>query len=181
MQRLFYLVDAIDSVQEISDDLHAHGVTDWRFHIVSKDEAGLYNHRLHSASVLDRTDLPRFVERGVLIGATAGVIVVGTLALLIGLEWPIGAWITLFTFSVIAGGWLAGFAGIGTENYRIRRFHDDINAGKYLVMIDVPRRDEDEMKRLMGQRHPEARMQGEDSSFNHPFAASPGGGRARAH
>ena len=43
MIRLFYLVSSIDSAKEISDDLHEHDVTDWRFHIVSKDEAGLYH------------------------------------------------------------------------------------------------------------------------------------------
>ena len=170
MKRLFYLVDSIDSVDEISDDLHAHGVTDWRFHIISKDEAGLFRHHLHTASVLDRTDLPRFVERGVLIGALAGVLVVGTLSLIVGLNLPMGAWIALFAFAVVAGGWLAGFGGIQSENYRIRRFHDDIEAGKYLVMVDVSKRDLQEMKRLMGERHPEAALQGEDSSFNNPLA-----------
>ena len=34
MIRLFYLVSSIDSAKEISDDLHEHDVTDWRFHIV---------------------------------------------------------------------------------------------------------------------------------------------------
>ncbi|MFC4260206.1 hypothetical protein ACFOZ5_14380 [Marinobacter lacisalsi] len=181
MKRLFYLVDSIDSVDEISDDLHKHGVTDWRFHIVSKDEAGLFRHHLHTASILDRTDLPRFVERGVLIGALAGVLVVGTLSLIIGLSFPMGAWIALFAFSVVAGGWLAGFGGIQSENYRIRRFHDDIEAGKYLVMVDVPKQDEEEMKRLMGARHPEAVLQGEGSSFNNPFAGLSLHRKARAH
>ena len=181
MKRLFYLVDSIDSVEEISDDLHDNGVTDWRFHIISKDEAGLFNHRLHSASILDRTDLPRFVERGVLIGALAGVLVVGILSLVVGLTMPMGAWIALFAFSVVAGGWLAGFGGIQTENYRIRQFHDDIEAGKYLVMVDVRRQDEREMKRLMSLRHPEAVLRGEDSSFNSPFAGLSLHRRARAH
>lgn len=181
MKRLFYLVDAIDSVDEISADLHEHGITDWRFHIVSKDEAGLYRHRLHTASVLDRTDLPRFVERGVIIGALAGVLVVGTLSLVVGLNFPMGAWIALFAFSVVAGGWLAGFGGIQSENYRIRRFHDDIEAGKYLVMVDVSKADEQDMKRLMGSRHPEAVLCGEDSSFNNPFAGLRQPRKARAH
>lgn len=172
MIRLFYLVSSIDSAKDISDDLHAHGVTDWRFHIVSKDEAGLFKHHLYSASVLDRTDLPRFVERGVLIGTLAGVLVVGSLSLIVGLNLPMAAWIALFAFSVVAGGWLPGFGGIQSENYRIRPFHDDIEAGKYLVMVDVPKQDEKETKRLMALRHPEAVLQGEDSSFNNPFAGS---------
>jgi hypothetical protein len=61
MRRLFYLVSSIDSAKEISEDLHKNGVTDWRFHVLSKDEAGLYTHNLHSASVSDRTDVVRFM------------------------------------------------------------------------------------------------------------------------
>lgn len=181
MKRLFYLVGSITSVDKISEDLHKQGITDWRFHIVSKDEAGLYRHRLHSASVLDRTDLPTFVERGVIVGALAGIVVVGVLSLVVGLNLPMGAWIALFAFSVVAGGWLAGFGGIQSENYRIRRFHDDIEGGKYLVMVDVPKQDEQDMKQLMGSRHPEAVLSGEDSSFNNPLAGLVHARKAGSH
>lgn len=174
MKRLFYLVDSIDSVEDISNDLHDRGITDWRFHIVSKDEAGLYTHRLHSASILDRTDLARFVERGVLVGLLFVVVVVLPMALFNVFGWPTAAWVALAVFAVIAGGWIAGFGGINAENYRIRRFHKDIQEGRYLVMVDVPKANVEEMKELMKKNHPEAELQGEDSSFNNPFA-SPGG------
>ncbi|EON93724.1 hypothetical protein MARLIPOL_02335 [Marinobacter lipolyticus SM19] len=174
MKRLFYLVDSIDSVQNISDDLHQRGVTDWRFHIVSKDEAGLYTHRLHSASVLDKTDLPRFVERGMLIGALFALFFVVPLALWGGLEWPMAAYVAMGAFAIIAGGWLGGFGGISTENYRIRKFHGDIEAGRYLVMVDVPKKHVSQMEELMALNHPEAELQGEGSSFNNPLAGADG-------
>ncbi|WP_166268921.1 hypothetical protein [Marinobacter caseinilyticus] len=174
MKRLFYLVDSIDSVQDISDDLHEKGITNWRFHIVSKDDAGLYTHRLHGASVLDRTDLVRFVERGMMIGALFGLAVVVPLAVFSSLPLPTIAWFAMFVFLVVAGGWLGGFGGISSENYRIRRFHRDIDDGKYLVMVDTPKAHVEEMKMLMAKNHPEATLQGESSSFNNPFAIKGG-------
>jgi len=170
MKRLFYLVDSIDSLEYISEDLHERGITDWRFHIVSKDEAGLYTHRLHSASVLDRTDLPRFVERGMIVGAIFTLFVIVPLALWGGFDWPLAAFVAMGVFAVIAGGWLGGFGGINAENYRIRKFHRDIEAGRHLVMVDVPKSNLGEMKKLMASNHPEAELQGESSSFNNPFA-----------
>ncbi|MDX1458676.1 MAG: hypothetical protein R3276_13890 [Marinobacter sp.] len=174
MKRLFYLVDKIDDVQDISDDLHARGITDWRFHIVSKDEAGLYTHRLHRASVLDRTDLVRYVERGMLIGLVIGLSFILPAALYGGVEWPTLAWLALGAFAVMAGGWLGGFGGISAENYRIRKFHNSIEAGKYLVMVDVPRKYAAEIEQEMLENHPEAVLGGEGSSINNPFAAGDG-------
>lgn len=174
MKRLFYLVDSIDSVESISDDLHRDGITNWRFHIVSKDEAGLYTHRLHSASVLDRTDLARFVERGMIIGGLFALSFVLPLALWGGLDWPASAFVAMGVFLVLAGGWLGGFGGIGTENYRIRRFHNAIEAGNYLVMVDVSKAHADHMRTLMAKNHPDAVLQGEGSSFNNPFASADG-------
>lgn len=174
MRRLYYLTRSIDSVDNISADLHEHGVTDWRFHIVSKDEAGLYTHRLHRASVLDRTDLVRFVERGLMIGAVFALVLILGLQLFSGFEWPLIAWIFLAAFFTLAGGWLGGFGGITGENYRIRRFHNNIEKGEYLVMVDVPRKHMEKMKQLMAENHPEARLQGETSSMNNPFVEKDG-------
>ncbi|MEX0605527.1 MAG: hypothetical protein WD623_08220 [Marinobacter sp.] len=174
MKRLFYLVDSIDSVQDISDDLHEKGITNWRFHIISKDEAGLYTHHLHGASVLDRTDLVRFVERGALIGAVFGLAFVLPMAMFSDLAWPTLAWVAMFVFAIVAGAWLGGFGGISSENYRIRRFHKDIDTGRYLVMVDTPKAHVAEMKALMTKNHPEAELQGESSSFNNPFAGTDG-------
>ena len=171
MIRLFYLVSSIDSAKDISDDLHKHGVTDWRFHIVSKDEAGLYTHQLHTASVLDRTDLPRFVERGALIGFVLALAVLIPLSFLDVLTMPAAAWIALFAFMVAAGAWVGGFGGIQSENYRIQPFHQDIEAGKYLIMVDTPKDHAPKVKELMTKNHPEAELQGKDSSINNPFAS----------
>ncbi|WP_156497956.1 hypothetical protein [Oleiphilus sp. HI0043] len=43
MKRLYYLSPSIDSVDQVSKDLHEHGITDWNFHIISTNEEGLYS------------------------------------------------------------------------------------------------------------------------------------------
>ncbi|WP_077529003.1 hypothetical protein [Vreelandella utahensis] len=174
MKRLFYLVDRMDSVEAISEDLHQEGITDWRFHILSRDEAGLFTRKLHSASLFDRTDLPRYTERGAIAGGLFALAFITTAQWTQAFAMPTAAWIALFLFMVAAGAFLAGFGGIGAENYRIRRFHDAIENGEHLVMVDVRKKDEQRMKELMAQRHPEARLQRETSSFNNPFVEEDG-------
>lgn len=174
MKRLFYLVDQLDSLEEISEDLHEHGVSDWRFHVLSKNEAGLYTRHVHGASILDRTDLARWAERGAIAGALFGAAFILTAIFSGALQLPTAAWVALFLFSTGMGAFLAGFGGISAENYRIRKYHDDVENGRHLVMVDVWREDEETMKRLMAENHPEAVLQGEGDSFNNPFVEEDG-------
>lgn len=168
MKRLYYLSPTIESTEQISEDLHEHGVTDWRFHVLSKDEAGLYNHHLHSANTFQRTDLVRYMERGLICGAIVGVLFLIPLAYLE--DFTVKAWLAISFFSVLFGIWCGGVGGISQENYKIQRFHDEIEGGKYLIMVDVPKPDEELIRRLMSIRHPEASIQGHTSTFTNPFA-----------
>jgi len=154
MKRLFYLVDQMDSLESISEDLHREGITDWQFHILSKDEAGLFNRSLHRASILDRTDIARYTERGAIAGALFSLTFIITAIMTGALNWPTVAWVALFVFATAAGAWLAGFGGISAENYRIRQFHDDIENGRHLVMVDVSKTDEPRNETIDGQKSP---------------------------
>lgn len=168
MKRLYYLSPSIDSAEQVSEDLHDHGVTDWHFHVLSKDEAGLFTHKLHSANMFHRTDLVRYMERGILCGAAVGLIFLIPLSFLE--EFTLNAWLAITLFSIMFGTWCGGIGGISQENYKIQRFHKDIDEGKYLIMVDVPKENEDIIKRVMSIRHPEASLQGHSSTFTNPFA-----------
>lgn len=159
MKRLYYLTASKSEVQGISRDLHQQGVTDWRFHVFCKDEAGHYAHRLRSANVLERSELFRCMERGVITGALVGGCIVAALALLTSLTLPPAAWASMFIFSIVAGAWLGGVGGISSENWRVKRFDGAIRDGQYLVMIDVPGQRVEQMKTVMKKHHPKAELQ----------------------
>jgi hypothetical protein len=168
MTRLYYLVPSMSEVEDISRDLHQQGVTDWCFHTFCKDEAGLYTEKLHSADVLERSELFRFMERGVIVGALIGGSVIVALALFTSLYLPLAAWASMFVFSVIAGAWLGGIGGISSGNDRVKHFDGAMCDGSYLVMIDVPRQQVERMKADMRKNHPKAKFQTIDSSAGHP-------------
>ncbi|MFE8072406.1 hypothetical protein QQM79_15215 [Marinobacteraceae bacterium S3BR75-40.1] len=174
MKRLFYLAPSIDSVEAISNDLHEHGVKDWRIHIVSKDEAGLYTHRLHGAGMTDKTDFVRYAERGAMAGGIFGICFLIPLAMSGVVALPGPAWVALFLFLMLIGGWIGGIGGISSRNYKVRRYDAAIDRGEHLVMVDASRKDIETTKQLMEKNHPEARLQSVDSRFNNPFVEDDG-------
>lgn len=169
MKRLYYLSPSLESVEQVSNDLHEKGITDWHFHIISKDESGLYSHHLSSASLIQRTDVVRFVERGLIAGGVLAALFMMPLAYIEA--FTLNVWVAVSFFCVLFGSWAGFIGGISQENYKISRFHDHISAGQYLIMVDVGREHEQLIRCVMELRHPEAIAQGKSSVFTNPFAS----------
>lgn len=169
MKRLYYLADNLDTADEVARALHDEGIRDWNFHVLSKDEAGLYKHHLHAATPLHHRDLIRTGERGALLGLVAGMSAAVFSALL--LEMSSLHTVMVFAIAVVLptlfGAWLGGLIGLSTENHKIARFHDDIEFGRALLMIDVKPVHEHRIRELM--RLFAVRESGEDTTIIMPF------------
>ena len=50
MSRLYFLIDDLATVEQVSQAMHGAGTTDWNCHAISRDEAGLYRHHMRSNS-----------------------------------------------------------------------------------------------------------------------------------
>jgi len=174
MKRMYYLTDTIDSAEQISTDLHSVGITHWNFHVLSKDEAGLYKRHIHSANYLQKLDVVRDAERGALLGLLGGIYT----AIYISTSDPFGpnpgglAYLTAIGFITLFGAWVGGLAGLAKENQKIARYHDAIEAGQYLIMIDVKAAEESRVRHLMSEKHPEAAFKRVGSTFINPFKFS---------
>ncbi len=172
MRKLFYLTDNLISVEEVSKDLHDHGVTYWNFCVHSKDEVGLHKRRVHSASYLQQREVIRYGERGAMMGFTIAVLSV----LYVMFAKPFGeethalVYIAIFGFITMFGAWAGGLTGLATENQSIAKFHNEITSGQHLLMIDVKKDKEQSVKQLMQDNHPEAEYKGSESTWILPFA-----------
>jgi hypothetical protein len=168
-RRLYYLADNLDIVDEVARLLQKQGITGWNFHVLSKDEAGLYRHHLHSATPLHTRDVWRFGERGAMIGVVLGFIC--SLIIIGGMGYFKNNFL-LAAFLITAlitlhGAWSGGLAGIANENYKIKRFHADIEQGRLLLMIDVSGAKHDRIKQALA--HIPLQERGEDSVIALPF------------
>lgn len=170
MKRLYYLTTNLDAVDNISQTLHDAGISDWNFHVLSKDKAGLMTHRLHSTTPFHERDILRAAERGALIGIAAGVSValLLTATSVIPADTGFMALASLVLVCTLFGTWAGGFFGIQTENYKVRQFHAELEEGQHLLMVDVDRKHEHAIRRLMA-HHREAVPMGVDTPLVTPF------------
>jgi hypothetical protein len=172
MKCLYYLAPTLESTHGISDDLHEVGIKDYFLHVISRDEAGLKKQHIHSSNYLETLD----VVRDGLIGGAAGFLV-GLLGVWLidrfdpfGVEVPNFVYFALVGVATLFGTWEGGLIGIGNENRKLARFHDAIEAGKFLILIYALKEQEAAVGRMMRERHPEAELAGVDRHFINPFS-----------
>ena len=169
MHRLYYLADDLPTTRAISDALHEEGIRDWNFHVVAKDEDGLYRHHIHSATPIQQLDIVHTGERYALIGIGVGLLGGGALYLTAGLPSYV-----VFLATVVAGmfgAWLGGMVGLSRENYKLEPFHEEIEAGRYLIMVDVKSDNKAKVREIMNMGFPRVRYCGRDTTFINPFRA----------
>ena len=165
MRRLYYVVDNIGTTSAISEHLHAEGIKDWNFHVLSKDRSELYTHNLHSASPLHTNDSVRTGERRGLVGGCIGLLTGLGLHFSQILPWYFDRFsvFTLIVIGALLGALQGCIAGARKENYKITEFHDEIESGRYLIMLDVPAGEKAAFRELMSLQFPDAAYRGNDS------------------
>ena len=60
----------------------------------------------------------------------------------------------------VFGAWAASLVAMSVPNTRLKPFQKDIDAGKILLMVDVPTSRVEELRELVSRRHPEAMAHG---------------------
>jgi hypothetical protein len=175
MKCLYYLAPSLKSTHDISDDLHEVGINDFFLHVISRDESGLKKQHIHSSNYLETLDLIRDGLIGAVIGFLAGLIGVWLLQYFqpfgANVHVPAFVYYLIVAVATLFGAWEGGLVGVATENKKLERFHDDLEAGKYLMLIYALKEKEEAVRRMMDQRHPEAEFVAVDSHFVNPFSA----------
>jgi len=171
MKCLYYLAPDLESTQKISDDLHDVGVIDWFLHVIARDEAGLKREHIHSSNYLETTDLIRDGLIGANLGLIVAVLAAGALMFFepFGANTPKVIYIFILIFFTLFGAWVGGITGLDNENKKLRRFREDIDAGKYLILLYIRQEKEETIREMMKDRHGEARLVAVDRHFLNPF------------
>ena len=167
-RRLFFILPDVDSAKRTADDLLLARVEDRHMRFLAKRGTAL--EPLHEAGYLDKTDM----VHGAMVGLALGGIIGTLLGALVVAYPPDGTHPKLVTVLIgmlvgaPLGAWMASMAGAAVPNSRLKQFQAEIEAGRVLLMIDVPFRRVAEITDLVVSRHPEAAPRGEAMRYVFP-------------
>lgn len=176
MRRLYYVVDDLATCERVARAVRDEGISHWNFHVLSKDREGLYRHRIHAAATYHQLDYVHTGSRWGLAGAALAAVLALAAYSTQPLPWSVdGVAVVLATLvGGLFGAWQGAMRGMYRESYKITPFHDDIEAGRYLVMVDVNDGNRARVRELMNLSFPEVEFRGRDSVTISPFARQAG-------
>lgn len=149
MKRLYYLTDDIDRAEHIARELENNDIQDRHIHILSRDEAGLLTRHLHGASYLERLDILRRGLQGFIAGLISGLIALYVMAFAFDYVLAPSGQVALVALTTLLGSWVGGLVGFAHENHRLERFHEQVENGQHLIMIDVPHQDVNRVRTIL--------------------------------
>lgn len=162
MKRLYFLVPTIEATVNIVEELRQAGILDQDIYVVGKDHHRLQLAHLHEAGILQTTGLLSALKRGLAIGAVIGLLTGAIATYFAPPAWTAGASmvVALGLFGTAFGAWASTLVGSSTPNPRVWKFDRAINAGKLLMLVDIPKEREEEIIRRIKLHHPEAVIDG---------------------
>lgn len=155
-RRLYFVLPDVDSARRTADDLLLARVDDRHMHFLARRGTDLGE--LHEAGYLLKTDLLHGAGIGLGLGALGGL-AMGALFLLSPIEGtqphPVSLLIAVLVGGAL-GAWVASMVGSSVPNSRLAQFRQDIEAGRVLMMVDVPYAAVEPIRQGVVARHPEA-------------------------
>ena len=155
-RRLYFVLPDIESARAMLNEMLLARIECRHIHFLSRRDT--LPDDLPAANVLQKTDIVHGAQVGVAIGGIVGAIAGGLLVFFP----PEGVTLKLVTVLMVAiggavfGAWASSMVASSVPNSRLKTFHVEMEAGKVLMMVDVPMRRVQEICELVARRHPEA-------------------------
>ncbi len=181
MRRLYFLLPDETSCESVTRELEDRGVPDSHIHVLGSLEHDLKD--LPEATVWETTELAHGIRFGLGLGGAAGLLG-GLLAVTFppaGLALGGGALLASTAAGAGLGVLVSALLGSQEHNHDLDAFQRAIDEGQLLMMVDVPRREEETIRSLVRSQHPEVLIGAVDSprAPEHSGPDDPGDQRTR--
>jgi len=164
-RRLYFVLPDLASADTIQRELLLARVDAGHIHFLARD--GINLGKLSVASLLQRSDLVHGLEIGLVAGGLTGMLsgLVISLYPALGAMLGMGAVLLLGLFGAVVGAWASGMIAVSIPNSRLKGFQQALDAGRILLMVDVPYRRIGEIRELIRQHHPEVQGGEQDNQI----------------
>lgn len=164
-RRLYFLLPDTASAKQVVDDLLLARVEERHMHFMARD--GIPLDGLHEASILQKSDIVHGAESGLVVGGIAGIIA-GLVVLAFpptGSDMHLATVLLTAMFGAAFGVWVSSMVASSIPNSRLQGFEQALEKGRILLMLDVPASRVEDVRNLLGQRHPEAAAGGQEPTI----------------
>lgn len=156
-KRLYYVVPDRAHAEQMFHHLLLAQVEARHIHVLARDDIDLGD-ELPAAGLNQRTDVLHGAVQGILYGGLSGA-VLGVLLLLNPPETMALNQVVVLLLTLLGaafGAWVASLIGLNIGNTQLSNFEADIQAGRILIMVDVPRRDLKRISAIVRKDDPDA-------------------------
>lgn len=165
MRRIYFLVPDVNTARQVVDELLLNRIEVRHIHVIARDGTPMQD--LPEASFVQASDFVPALERGMAAGGATGV-VAGVIAVSFppaGLVLGGGALLGIALAGAGMGALLSSMIGAGLPNSRLEHFKQSIEAGKVLMLVDVPRQSVGDIEERVLIHHPDANIEGTEPTI----------------
>jgi len=161
-RRLYFVLPDVETSRKVEEALLLARIEEKRMHFLGKRGTDMKD--LPVATYAQKTDLLRGVFIGLLAGALTGALAGMYIYLnpdAIGMQVRPYIIFLCAVVGAIAGAWISGpLIGASTPNATLEEYQQDLQKGHILLMVDVPARRVDEIRKIVKEHHPQAEDHG---------------------
>lgn len=164
MKRIYFLIPNIEIAKNIVNELLLERIDERHIHILAKRGTDMGN--LPEASYLQKTDFVPALEQGVAVGGFTGL-----MSGLVAMAYPGGPMLAGGTIlattiaGVFFGALMSSMVGSSVGNRQIKQYWKAVDAGQFLMMIDLPKQRISEIEQVVKRNHPETMYGGAEPTI----------------
>jgi hypothetical protein len=164
-RRLYFVLPDLACAIRTANDLLLARIEDKHMHFVGRN--GMSLGQLHAATLAQTSDLRHSLLIGAGLGLLGGLLLGSYLMVSppAGLDLGIGALIGITIFGGMFGTWASTMIGLSVPSKHLGPFWRDIEAGRILLMVDVPVERVEEIQQLVRREGPEVADRGEETAI----------------
>ncbi len=164
-RRLYFLLPDVKTARQVFHDLLLARLEDRHIHFLARE--GMRLGDLPEAQLLQKSDALHGLGVGLIVGGITGA-AAGLVVLFFppdGLSTGLGVVLITSLLGAIMGVWASGMIASSVPNTHLKPFEKEIEAGKVLMMLDIPKDRIDEITTMVHRQHPKSVERGRDPTI----------------